>query len=132
MSKYQHIGVSFASAVEAGNFLREMGFESASEGYSKVCELTGETIEVSYTLTKGRCFISMKPRNSDSVTVVEPPHYWEKWNKAEAIATADWFLEGNDEYDRFEVVWIDDKGWSVEVWKEGVTKPHYALTWQDF
>lgn len=62
MSQYQETGISFDSAIEAGKFLTSQGFAVASEGYSKTCELTGDTIEASYVLTQGRCFVTMKPR----------------------------------------------------------------------
>lgn len=61
-TQYQQTGLSFADIHEMSAFLDAQGFVHSSEGYTKVSELTGEVIDVSFTMTAGQVFLSMKPR----------------------------------------------------------------------
>lgn len=59
---YQQTGFSFQSTSELRTFVEGQGFVHHSDGWQKVCHLTGETIFASYTLTQGRVWLSILPR----------------------------------------------------------------------
>lgn len=121
MSAYQMTGISFATAMECGDWLRGQGFVVASEGYCRWCELTGDLIEVSFTLTNGRCYLTMKHRDPR-----EHPKHWR--SQVDAKGVMDWFLDGNEEFQRG-YVGRDAKGWFVEVSNDARA---YRLTDADF
>lgn len=56
---YQMTGLTFTTAMECGEFLRKEGFTLSSEGYTKTNEM-GDRIDATFTLTMGRCFVSVR------------------------------------------------------------------------
>lgn len=50
-------GISFQSAIEAGEFLISQGFTPCDGGFEKVNELNGGQIFASYVLTNRKCYV---------------------------------------------------------------------------
>jgi len=124
MASYQSTGISFATAMECGAFLTSQGFAPWSEGFTKVCDLDGETVDAGYTLTKGRCYLTMKHRAPES----ELPMKWR--SSAEARTILNWFLDGNEKYTGGNV--IPDAAGLFYVEVRGPACAPYRLTREDF